>query len=672
MTQSQDLGYGRDPQQTLREPPPLTKSDTSDEDDEDVEREIERLQREKVARRAQRQASRAHPETRPAAESNVRGAPAGPATDETDESYKYYQGRRLASSAFSPGYGYRTPHPETDHLPPPEELVTAEGAVHRIYPAPTPLCPPANADQGWDDIKEADKKRSSSTSSPSIEVVLHKQPSIPAPVRQRSRPLSPALTASSTPPSVKQEVQSHPNVVDSRNREAPPHMSIRSTKLAMPAPAPTQTSSTSKTAYVAWPSEGVQVSDPTRAMDELDRLYQQRQPRFPPAPRKGDGFPQGSRPPVDQGYGRRVGRGAFGGTAIHSNTDQPQVDGWGPGSSRGDNGWEAPDVGSKADREPDAGVWGDVNTSSKDDGWGGNQSAPSWGGKGDDNGSYGGIRGGGDGGYGSTGGNDGCRKCGEQGHFARECPQAGADKCFKCGDIGHMSRECPKAGGDRCYNCGEEGHLSRECTQEKRQLGACHNCGEQGHQARACTQPQKFGAFRGNCNRCGERGHMSFQCSSGSECDGGYGSNDRRSDRGYSKGYGGNDNEGFGREQHDSWGGFAGGQKEGWGVSSHDVSNEVSQALTNECSRPAPAIHPSRLAQVPSSPAPSSARHQPQGRLEHNAVPDDGKRRDNGWGARAQQPSYQPTTIPHREPDFPPASALQTSKVDPIDPCGGW
>ena len=28
-------------------------------------------------------------------------------------------------------------------------------------------------------------------------------------------------------------------------------------------------------------------------------------------------------------------------------------------------------------------------------------------------------------------------------------------KCYKCGDMGHFSRECPKGGADKCFNCGE-------------------------------------------------------------------------------------------------------------------------------------------------------------------------------------------------------------------------
>jgi len=42
------------------------------------------------------------------------------------------------------------------------------------------------------------------------------------------------------------------------------------------------------------------------------------------------------------------------------------------------------------------------------------------------------------------------------------------DGCHKCGESGHWSRECPKggrsSGGGACHKCGETGHFARECT----------------------------------------------------------------------------------------------------------------------------------------------------------------------------------------------------------------
>ncbi|RXK42409.1 hypothetical protein M231_00399 [Tremella mesenterica] len=73
----------------------------------------------------------------------------------------------------------------------------------------------------------------------------------------------------------------------------------------------------------------------------------------------------------------------------------------------------------------------------------------------------------------------GCRRCGEDGHWAQECPQTeasgrfGDSTCRRCGQEGHWARDCsnPRAGADRgCFGCGETGHISGDCPENRTPL----------------------------------------------------------------------------------------------------------------------------------------------------------------------------------------------------------
>ena len=89
-----------------------------------------------------------------------------------------------------------------------------------------------------------------------------------------------------------------------------------------------------------------------------------------------------------------------------------------------------------------------------------------------------------------------CLRCGDPGHFMKDCPQM---TCYKCHKSGHFAKNCTESyisnvknntpsDQDVCRRCKEPGHWAKNCTQVQK----CYSCGTPGHISRECTEPRNY------------------------------------------------------------------------------------------------------------------------------------------------------------------------------------
>ncbi|WWC63426.1 uncharacterized protein I303_106028 [Kwoniella dejecticola CBS 10117] len=531
-------------------------------------KQLELKQRQRDMRKASRRDMSARsPQPAPPSAPEITQHPGSDATRHAD--MKLYtpphqqQGQRL-SNVFSPGYGFRVPAPGCDNLPAPEERVTPLGSIHRIYPAPAPASRPINADEGWADEETGTQDEVQWSASPrdsksaTYSTRLAEQQSLSPPASSDTLNAVPVLHA----PYIKTQSASNGGMQGSPSVDTAP------TGPMVP-----------WNGGVVYKDEELNKEGIPLSTDKLLEVFDRYNGRL------GD-----REPPIRSNVG-----GGRGDRSGFSNA-RPQDAGWNRAiSTEGRHGWS--DRGGRHTADS-------TDASADDDGWGATAAQDQPDNKGGDG--WGNERRGG----GASG--DGCYKCGEAGHFSRECPNGGC-------------------GGGSCFNCGKSGHISRDCTEPRRSGGgggSCYNCGEDGHMSRECTNPRKFGAFRGTCNTCGEQGHRSSECASSGNQSGYDQSND-----------------------HDN------GVGDGWGSAEKSYPSDDS-AQKNTSAPSNGQIHPSRQAVVNFT---SNQRQRPEAQsLDRPAH--GGRMRDEGYGSGRGTSKASP----------PPSSRDPTPRPEEETETGGW